>query len=583
MPRHSLSRAAFREFCAGAADPATVIALIDAEYSRRRLLLRALADDDAAVGRRGVFGDPRPAWDVLATAESRAPDVVRQVILYPPVGVWLHRAVVAAIAGRDVTFADLNRMAAAAAIRSDVPCDLALPVQHGAVVLPTVGSLRLPGSFPAGFARLRHGTAGTVINALDGRLAVTIDPYRVAAGFRPSPIHTTTAAGVELSVWIDDTDPYREFDEARPPHESSSIELLEWRKLLDEAWDTLVHRHPRWAREIGAGVSVVTPAVHNRTSSGFSSAGAIGAIALPAGQSVLELAETLVHEFQHSKLNAVARLVDLVEDDTGGRFYAPWRPDPRPLSGMLHGIYAFVSVAEFWLAQADQVPPSPNGALLLAHRRRQVAWALESMAGSTGLTEAGDELVAAVRHRLRVCLSDPIPAEVTEVAERMVLDHYANWRLRNIRPDAEGIEALTHRWRRGMTAESPRPGLFQLRPRCSTGRSTREGLLRARLSGSGRRTTGTMATAFGADQAYADDDYDTALAGYLRADHDAGDAVVGAGLCLRGIGRQDVAHALLGRPEVVAALVARLGGGADPVAVGTWLAPVVAAGRVGAP
>lgn len=583
MPRHSLPRAAFHEICAGAADPATIVALADAEYSRRRLLLRALIDAAGAAPRPGIFADPEPAWAVLADAESRAPDVVRQVILYPPVGVWLHRAVAAAIAGRDVTFAHLNRMAAAAAIRSDVPCDLALPVQHGAVVLPTVGSLRLPGSFPAGFARLHHGTAGTVINALDGRLTVTIDPYRVAAGFRPSPVHTTTAAGVELSVWIDDTDPYREFDEARPPHESSSIELLEWRKLLDEAWDTLVHRHPRWAREIGAGVSVVTPAVHNRTSSGFSSAGAIGAIALPAGQSVLELAETLVHEFQHSKVNAVARLVDLVDDDAAGPFYAPWRDDPRPLFGMLHGIYAFVSVAEFWLARADQVPPSPRGALLLAHHGRQVAWALESMAGTTGLTGAGRELVAAVRHRLSACLSAPVPADVADVAERMVLDHYASWRLRNIRPDAEGITALADLWRRGSAPEPPRPGVFRPRRRRSIGPPVREELLRARVLSSGADVSAECRTAFRADQAYAANDYDAALAGYLRVDHDPGDAVVGVGLCLWGNGKQDATRALLGRPEIVAAMVTRLGGAADPVAVGTWLAPAVDTGRVGAP
>jgi len=48
-------------------------------------------------------------------------------------------------------------------------------------------------------------------------------------------------------------------------------------------------------------------------------------------------------------LNAVVELVDL----PGGKelFYAPWRDDPRPLLGLLHGIYAFTAVHRigWWL------------------------------------------------------------------------------------------------------------------------------------------------------------------------------------------------------------------------------------------
>ena len=583
LPRHSLSQDAFREICAGAADPATIAALADAEYSRRRLLLRALTDVAEATRPAGIFADPGPAWEVLADAESRAPDMVREVLLYPLVGVWLHQLVIAARKGGRVMFADLNRMAAAAAVRADVPCDLPVPVRHGVLVLPTVGSLRLPSSFPAGFARLRRSAGHTEVSALDGRLTITIDPLRADVHFRPSPAHTTTAADINLSVWIDDTDPYREFGEPQAPRESSSVNLLEWRKLLDEAWDTLARDHPAWAREVGAGVSVVTPAVGDSASSGFSSGAAIGAVALPAGQSVPELAESLVHEFQHSKLNMVSRVVDLTGGDAQGHFYAPWRDDPRPILAMLHGIFAFTAVAEYWLARADQVPPSPKGAFLLAHRREQVAWALASMADATGVTDLGAELITAVRHRLSACLNASVPARVAVGAKRMIVDHYAEWRLRNVKPDGASIEALAEHWQQGLAPEPPKPGVFRWRPRRPVERSVRQELLQAKLSGHETEAAGNGGAAFRADAAYVADDYEAALAGYLRADHDLGDAVVGVGLCLRAIDRGVAAGALLEHPEIIAALLARLGGDADPVAVATWLAPALTTNRVGAP
>ena len=50
------------------------------------------------------------------------------------------------------------------------------------------------------------------------------------------------------------------------------------------------------------------------------------------------LAAALVHEVQHSKLNAVIDIVPLVRPGVGHRrYYAPWRDDPRPPAGLLQG------------------------------------------------------------------------------------------------------------------------------------------------------------------------------------------------------------------------------------------------------
>lgn len=43
--------------------------------------------------------------------------------------------------------------------------------------------------------------------------------------------------------------------------------------------------------------------------------------------------------------------------DERRRYYAPWREDPRPISGLLQRTYAFLEVSAFWQRQ------SVNGAL----------------------------------------------------------------------------------------------------------------------------------------------------------------------------------------------------------------------------
>ncbi len=590
LPRHSLPRAAFREICAGVTSRETMAILMDAEYSRRRLLLRALVDTAAAAA---VRPNPEPAWDLLVAVERRAPDVVRELILYPPFGVWLRRAIIRLYgpddSDRDGHFGYLNTVAAAAAIRASVPCTLSLPVRHGAVVLPTVGLLRLPTSFPVGTAQLHHSGTRTEVTAIGGRVSVSLDPWRADEHFRPAPAHTVRAAGVELTVWIDDSDPYREFAQPTAPHETDPTELLEWRKLLDEAWGLLARQRPRWVDELAACVRTITPVDKHQFTAGFSSAAAIGAIAVPTGLSTTAMAETLVHEHQHSKLNALAHLVDLTDADATGVYYAPWRNDPRPASGMLHGLYAFIAVAEFWLARHDETDQhTAMRGFELAYRRQQLRWALDSLAApADGLTDLGTALVGGIRDRLAMCEREPVAAELAAVAQRLILDHYAGWRLRNIRPDNDSVTALVSAWRRGLPAAPPQPGTFTSRPgRWSTRRVE---LLRARVvhpnafAASVRAARRSSEPASHADVAYTRDDYDNALAAYLATGDRSDDTLVGIGLCLRAHGDTSAARALLTRPEIVAAISARLDADADPVAVASWLGRALGAIRVGAP
>nr|WP_235038761.1 HEXXH motif-containing putative peptide modification protein [Kibdelosporangium aridum] len=148
---------------------------------------------------------------------------------------------------------------------------------------------------------------------------------------------------------IDDNNPYREFADPREPDLLTEAEWTRWQELFDSAWDMLTQRHRGYAEELSAGLRTFVPVRGNQGFAGSSSSAAFGAIALSSKNSAAALADVLIHELQHSKLNALLELVTLRHEGAEHCGYAPWRPDPRPLTGLLHGIYAFVSVVEFFL------------------------------------------------------------------------------------------------------------------------------------------------------------------------------------------------------------------------------------------
>jgi HEXXH motif-containing protein len=73
----------------------------------------------------------------------------------------------------------------------------------------------------------------------------------------------------------------------------------------------------------------------------------------------MTMAEALVHEFQHNKLNAVFRWDPLLHNAHAPLYTSPVRPDPRPLHGVLMAVHAFQPIAKLYEAMtAAQDPPS---------------------------------------------------------------------------------------------------------------------------------------------------------------------------------------------------------------------------------
>jgi HEXXH motif-containing protein len=561
----------FEELCAGASAAGTVRVLESAQYSQRKLTLRALIEqlttNPSAIGPRI---DPGSAWRILAAAERRDPEVVTDILLYPAVGVWLTRALhytrpdrVSTIAWPELGY--LNLITAAAAIRCVVPCSVPVPVWHGVVTLPTVGQLRLPTGFPVGTAEVRCSAEDTQLVVQDRKIVISFSQGIVNSAFTPVKRHISISRELTLNTPIDDVDPYRRFGEPKPPGELDPTSLAEWHKLLDEAWDALTLWQPGHARELATGLRMLTPIERDAGITGASSPSAFGGIALAANSSALELAETLIHEFQHSKLNALLTLTKLVDDAYGTRVYAPWRDDPRPVTGLLHGVYAFVAGVEFWLSQRDHLsePEARCAEFAFAYRRRQVRHAVDLLLASGRLTELGTRLVESASSRLAKCEREPVSNELSAIVETITMDHYALWRLCHVHPEPDVVERLATGWLDNapaakwrakpdtVLADDGRPLPAHRRNLLQT--KTVDPELFTRLV---RRPALLPGSTPLADAALCTADFDGSATGYrnrIRANPDDPQAWVGLGITYRAQGYPTAARALLDAPEVTVA------------------------------
>ncbi|MEU4765271.1 HEXXH motif-containing putative peptide modification protein [Actinosynnema sp. NPDC023794] len=512
--------------------------------------------------RLGPFADLDGSWTLLSEVERVAPDVVEDVLMHHSVGVWLSRAlrqVLGTAADATPLSSEVgwfHAVAVAAAVRSGQPCAVTVPVVHGAVTLPTVGAYRLGGRFPVGQARVVNSASGTVVEVPG--------PVR----WQPVRRHRSSARGHTVEVVVDDLGPYREFGGPVPPDPLGDTERDEWLKYLDEAWDLLTARHPDAAAELSAGLSTVVPLDARRDVFAASSSAAFGAIAMSPKRSATEFGEALVHELQHSKVNALLDLVDLHTSDGTPGHYAPWRDDPRPLDGLLHGIYAFVSVVEFWHAQRGLAPAAParRAEFTLAYRARQVERAVDGLRGAVELTDLGRDFVAAVAVRLAACGPVDSSPEVAATVEEITAEHATTWRLRHVRPDPGAVGDAVAAWLDGRPPGRGGPG--SVVPAAGSGESLLTALLKLRVLNP--REFDRVPHRDGPDFAYLRGAREAAAEGYaarLLATPHAVAAWAGLGLALD----SDVMRR---EPELVRAVhrgvAVRTGAAPSPVELVTW-------------
>jgi HEXXH motif-containing protein len=426
---------ALAELGAAGGGPATLALLVRDQDSRRLLLLRAVLEAaDASTecppaARQRLHED----WALLEEAEALgAPGVaphrspVRAALCRPLLGPWARRCLQglapahsAADPGRRrrelaEDLAHFSALVAAAAVRAGVPFAVRLTAHGGTLVLPSLGALRTgrPGPLRVDAVH-RHGR---LTLRRPGEPDVCVVPEDGCGAWSDARAWTPAYALPGLRpddppLPLEDLDPYRAAHGDPQCYGLTGPATLDdgERKRWLQAWSgtaaALRLGGERRLTEAATLLRCLVPlAMPDRASDDDRARGscsatrreAFGAVLSSTPPDAARLAATLVHELHHAKLAVVSEMVPLHHADGRARYFAPWRPDPRPYDGLLQGAYAHLALADFHQHRAlDGTDRTRLDAdwFQFARYHAQVGAALPALVGSAELTPPGRKFV----------------------------------------------------------------------------------------------------------------------------------------------------------------------------------------------
>ncbi|GAA3097180.1 hypothetical protein GCM10017600_87120 [Streptosporangium carneum] len=400
MPTHAVPYGTIDALAGGYGDDRDVSCLAESQRTLRRGLLAGVRAHGAEAG-----------WDLLTRLDSEHRDAVDAVLDHPYVRAWAIESL------RDAAHAGhLANIAAAAAVRAGAKARVVVRAVDGMVCLPTLGALEV------------GPVAGAETGALSQALLLVEDGRFALEGRPDAPWHPVRrlVAG-DFSVTLEDTDPYRDCHGHRAAGRLSEDDVAAWQRLFAEAWTLIESDHPAYAPGLRAGLSTLTPLTPPEGGGDASSTArhAFGAVAAALPKDPVTLALLLIHEFQHVKLGAVLDIVDLYDESDTRRYYAPWRPDPRPLEGLLQGTYAHVAVADFWRRRRHSAPEP--GEVQFARWRELTAQAIETLDGSGSMTSLGARFVAGMRRSVGPWLKESVSEDAAVAAAALSHRHHTAW------------------------------------------------------------------------------------------------------------------------------------------------------------
>jgi HEXXH motif-containing protein len=450
---HSLSANAFMELAGGAGDSVVVRELREAQLSKHLLLVRIVAEavDDAAPSPdTAAF---RAGYRLLAEVQEADPGAVARLLGLPHIGSWAHDCLACLDSGSPPDFGYLAAAAASAAVQAGVSFEIDVPVRDGRVSLPGLGCLRLADlggwvSLSSADERLR---AGRHVEVACASLVPDDGSGTAVPHWTGTPLVRAIADGQTWEVLLEITDRYLDRYTLPMLANMPPADITAWRGQIQAGWELLVRHHPWAAGPIAAGTAVIVPLSSRSDLDSATSPAAFGAIATSLPPSAVSMAETLVHEFQHVKLAGLMDLVPLIKPG-GEKGYAPWRDDPRPMGGILQGLYAFTGIVRFWDVQrhlATDADEFLRASVLYERWRLAIELVVGPLRDKGRLTPDGARFVAALSEPGQRWAADPVPAEAAEIAREVSLDNWLTWQLRHTAVAAAGVAELAAAYRRG--------------------------------------------------------------------------------------------------------------------------------------
>ncbi|WP_369249136.1 HEXXH motif-containing putative peptide modification protein [Streptomyces sp. R41] len=416
-----------------------------------------VSEGGAHVGQASTTGSERALAGVALSP-------VRTQLLHPFVGPWARyclRGLGAGAgprAGRDARelsrdLAYFGALAAVVAARAGLSYAVRLTARDGVLTLPSLGALRTAtsGDVPVDVVHRRgsltlrrRGEKDIVVRLQSGGFGA----WSEAAAWTPAYALPGLLPGSD-PVPLDDLDPYRTARGGPHHRELSGPVTLDdtERKRWLQSWSGIAsvlrlggeHRVTEAVALLRCLVPLSAPpgsTAGGRTTGSCSGTRreAFGALLSSTPPTPMTFAATLVHELQHTKLAALSDMLTLHHAGTQARYFAPWRPDPRPYDGLLQGTYSHLALAEFFQRTAlVTTHPAHRDAAWAQHARyrEQVGAVLPTLVGSGDLTAQGrrfvDQMIA-VYERLA---EHPAPRGQTARAEAYIRAARALWTQRH--------------------------------------------------------------------------------------------------------------------------------------------------------
>ncbi len=201
-----------------------------------------------------------------------------------------------------------------------------------------------------------------------------------------------------------DRNPLAEF-EGHPDKNGNALDLgghpvTAWTEALATALSAIAAALPALHTELAVTLARIVPVGFDRERHlSCSYREAPGLVYLSLHPDPLTLAEAIVHETQHGKLNLLSWLDPLLTNPPDQRVSSPARRDPRPLLGVLLAAHAFVAVAGLHHALAAIAHPLARSPRFVARRREVLAGnarALATLAAHARPTPTGARVIAAL-------------------------------------------------------------------------------------------------------------------------------------------------------------------------------------------